>query len=125
MRKFECATSVPGSFSGLTDSFVQEIVSAILSSVPSVREIILFGSRADGTYRDDSDMDIYVVVEDYARDRLHTTMDCAAAVAGPARRRGLKRDVLASSVADYRKRSAAEGSLENDVSAKGMVLYAA
>ena len=103
----------------------KEVASAIAGRVPGVRELILFGSRADGTYSSDSDLDLFVLVDGYERDRLHTTMACAAAAAAPARRRGLKRDVIAASVGDYRQRRAMAGSVEQEVYLKGVTIYAA
>jgi len=42
---------------------IKEIVDSILSSVPA-SEIYLFGSYANGTEREDSDYDFYVVIPD-------------------------------------------------------------
>lgn len=110
---------------GISDGLIEELASAITERVPGVRELILFGSRADGTFSPQSDMDLFVLVDDYERDRLHTTMACAAAAAAPARRRGLKRDVIASSVGDYQQRRALAGSVEQEVFQKGVTIYAA
>ena len=110
---------------GISDGLIEELASAIAGRVPGVRELILFGSRADGTYSSDSDLDLFVLVDGYERDRLHTTMACAAAAAAPARRRGLKRDVIAASVGDYRQRKAMAGSVEQEVYLKGVTIYAA
>ena len=110
---------------GSSDGLIEELASAITERVPGVRELILFGSRADGTFSPQSDMDLFVLVDDYERDRLHTTMACAAAAAAPARRRGLKRDVIASSVGDYQQRRALAGSVEQEVFQKGVTIYAA
>lgn len=110
---------------GISDGLIEELASAITERVPGVRELILFGSRADGTFSPQSDMDLFVLVDDYERDRLHTTMACAAAAAAPARRRGLKRDVIASSVGDYQQRRALAGSVEQEVFRKGVTIYAA
>ena len=107
---------------GISDGLIEELASAIAGRVPGVRELILFGSRADGTYSSDSDLDLFVLVDGYERDRLHTTMACAAAA---ARRRGLKRDVIAASVGDYRQRRAMAGSVEQEVYLKGVTIYAA
>lgn len=110
---------------GISDGLIEELASAITERVPGVRELILFGSRADGTYSPESDMDLFVLVDGYERDRLHTTMACAAAAAAPARRRGLKRDVIASSVGDYQQRRALAGPVEREVFQKGVTIYAA
>ena len=106
---------------GISDGLIEELASAITERVPGVRELILFGSRADGTFPPRATW----IVDDYERDRLHTTMACAAAAAAPARRRGLKRDVIASSVGDYQQRRALAGSDEQEVFQKGVTIYAA
>ncbi len=44
----------------------QQIASRIRSAVPSVREVLLFGSQARGEARDDSDIDLLLLVPEGA-----------------------------------------------------------
>jgi predicted nucleotidyltransferase len=48
------------------------VKAAVLSVVPDTEAIYLFGSYADGTPREDSDLDIYVVVPDSGVNPLKT-----------------------------------------------------
>jgi len=47
----------------MNNTEISEIVKTILSVVPAL-EIYIFGSHANGTAREDSDYDFYVVVPD-------------------------------------------------------------
>jgi len=51
-----------GSYPTVTDQLLGEIVRRILS-VGAPRKIVLFGSRADGRARPDSDLDLLIVEE--------------------------------------------------------------
>lgn len=46
-----------------------------------VAAVYVLGSYARGDYRKDSDLDLYVVVDGYKRDKLHTMIDLNRAVA--------------------------------------------
>ena len=42
-----------------------QVIKQYIEKIGSVKQIILFGSRAKGTYRDDSDYDILLITEKY------------------------------------------------------------
>ncbi len=48
---------------GLSDKIINE-VQAVLSIFPKIDEALLYGSRAKGNYRDDSDIDIALLGKD-------------------------------------------------------------
>jgi predicted nucleotidyltransferase len=83
-------------------------------------KIILFGSYADGTAREESDIDIYVVLKDGSKNPLLVREDIYA---GLVKHKYYEVDVLANytSRVEYR---CTRPSLERVIAKKGMVLYA-
>ena len=93
------------------------IVDAIRDHI-SPELILLFGSRAAGGAREDSDYDLMVVLRDegdLARQRLDAC-DALDAI-------GIRADVLVRSVSDYERRQRDPGFLDWHVSREGVVLY--
>ena len=82
-------------------------------------KIILFGSYAYGTPREESDIDIYVVLKDGSKNPL-LAMEDVYSVLGD--RRCYEVDVLASYKSRYDIRSKLP-SMERVISNKGVVLY--
>lgn len=101
-----------------TDPQLDALVASIVERVqPEL--ILLFGSRAWGTPRDDSDYDLILVLRDDAdveRDR-EVAYDATDAI-------DISADILACTVAQYEHRQNDPGFLEWLVSRQGRVLYA-
>jgi HEPN domain-containing protein/predicted nucleotidyltransferase len=101
----------------LAQSRLERIVDAI-RDVVSPELVLLFGSRATGGAREDSDYDLMVVLRDgcelerqrrEAYDALHTI--------------GIAADVLVRSASDYQRRQSDPGFLDWLVSRQGVLLY--
>ena len=76
----------------VTDALVERMVRAIVEAIDP-EQIILFGSRARGTQRADSDIDLLVVQSEpfgAARSRHHETVRLYKAVSGL----GVAKDIL-------------------------------
>lgn len=83
-------------------------------------QVILFGSRARGDHREDSDIDLYVVVDDDTpSDRLATRR------VGEARReyRGAV-DIVVTRRSSFEQRRTWLGALARTVAGEGIVVYA-
>ena len=96
---------------------LERIVEAIRDHI-SPELILLFGSRAQGGAREDSDYDLMVVIRDgtdLERDR-RDACDALRAI-------GIGADVLVRSVSDYQRRQADPGFLDWLLSREGMLLY--
>ena len=96
---------------------LERIVDAIRDHI-SPELILLFGSRATGGAREDSDYDLMVVLRDGSdleRDRREAC-DALHAI-------GIGADVLLRSVSDYQRRQADPGFLDWLVSREGVLLY--
>ena len=83
-------------------------------------QVILFGSRARGDHRPDSDIDLYVIVDDdtppervTSRNIGEARRDCDEAV-----------DILVRRSSDFEKRSRWLNVVERDVADEGVVVYA-
>src|SRR6266849_2147375 len=104
-------------FTAVTQPQLERIVDAI-RDYTSPELILLFGSRALGGARADSDYDLMVVLADGSaleRDRRYA---CDA-----LRGIGIGADVLVRSVSDYKRRQADPGFLDWLVSREGVLLY--
>ena len=66
---------VVGRLSPLETEALDAFAAAVRARVPGVRRIVLFGSRARGEGRDDSDLDVLVVVAERTRDVRRTAQD--------------------------------------------------
>lgn len=92
----------------------------LLNQVVSVfgpRRVIMFGSRARGDSREDSDYDLVVVLEDDAPDeRLSWRRRYEA-------RKGFSADVLPCRESTLRDRARAVGSFAHTVLTEGVVVY--
>lgn len=64
---------------GLSDQIVQGIYQ-VLASYPAVKKAVLFGSRARGDYRHNSDIDLAVYVEGEASPELYLDLDDAVGI---------------------------------------------
>jgi predicted nucleotidyltransferase len=98
---------------------IAKIKDIILKTVP-VDQIYLFGSYAYGTPRDDSDLDLYVVLKDTAP---YKEMDAESFIRDAlCGNKTISVDILAMKKEkfDYRRSAA---TLEREVSHKGILLY--
>jgi len=100
---------------------IDEIVKAILSAVPAL-EIYLFGSFANGTAREDSDLDFYVVIPDGGLHAIEATWAVESAI--PRKIRGkIPIDMLVRPKSNFDKYKTSLSFVERDVSNKGVKLY--
>ena len=107
----------PMAYTAVAQPQLERIVDAIRNRL-SPELILLFGSRALGTAREDSDYDLMVVARDendLDRDRRNA---CEAMQAI-----GVGADVLVRSVSDYQRRQADPGFLDWLISRQGLLLY--
>jgi len=83
------------------------------------RRVILFGSRARGGERADSDIDLLVILDDDAPPAMRTLK------AGYESRRGYHRavDVIPVSEAAYQKRAKIAGTLAYEAAIDGVMVY--
>ena len=82
-------------------------------------KVYLFGSYADGSFKEDSDYDFYVVVEDSKTDWYEQTLRAYQAIQ-PVRTRPV--DILVGSKSAFEKRRQYP-SIEREVFRKGVLLY--
>ena len=83
------------------------------------RQVILFGSRARGQARSDSDIDLLVILDDDAPPAMRTLK------AGYESRRGYHRaaDVIPVRDSVYRKRTQIAGNLAYEAARDGVMVY--
>ena len=82
-------------------------------------KVYLFGSYADGSFKEDSDYDFYVVVEDSKTDWYEQTLRAYQAIR-PVRTRPV--DILIGTKSAFEKRRQ-DPSIEREVFRKGVLLY--
>ena len=97
---------------------IEDIVRHIVEEVYPVR-IYLFGSFANGTYRDESDLDFYIVVADDGQNLTDLTVRAYRAIRH-VRKHAV--DILIGTQADFEARKSVP-SIENEVYHKGVLLY--
>jgi HEPN domain-containing protein/predicted nucleotidyltransferase len=104
-------------FTAVAQPRLERIVDAIRDHI-SPELILLFGSRALGGAREDSDYDLMVVLRDGSDLERHRREACDALHAI-----GIGADVLLRSVSDYQRRQRDPGFLDWLVSREGVLLY--
>ena len=82
-------------------------------------KVYLFGSFADGTSKEDSDYDFYIVVEDSKTDWYDQTLQAYKAIR-PVRKRPV--DILVGTNSTFERRKQFPG-IEREVYQKGVLLY--
>ncbi|MCL2220951.1 MAG: nucleotidyltransferase domain-containing protein [Oscillospiraceae bacterium] len=97
---------------------VKSIVDIILETVPAL-EIYLFGSFVDGTAKEDSDYDFYVVIPDGSMRELEATWDIQGSI--KSRTRGI--DMLVRTKSKFDRNKNTLGYIEGEVVRKGLKLY--
>ena len=85
----------------------------------SPRKIYLFGSFADGTANDGSDVDIYIIVKDDTGNLVDLTVDAYKSIRN-VRSRAV--DIIIGTESGFERRKNRAG-IENEVINKGVLLY--
>jgi len=98
---------------------IQNITNAIVGAVPA-EKIFLFGSYAYGTPNEDSDYDLYVVIQDGSIRPVEAVQKIYRSMRGTKRK---PMDILAGTVETFERRSK-QLTLERTIAEKGVVLYA-
>ena len=98
---------------------ILRIRDAIIGAVPAER-IYLFGSYAYGTPDEDSDYDIYVVIQDGSMRPIEAVQSIYRSMRGTKRK---PMDILAGTVETFERRSK-QLTLERTIAEEGVVLYA-
>jgi predicted nucleotidyltransferase len=91
----------------------------IINTVP-VEEIYLFGSNANGVPGKDSDLDLYVVLNDNVQMRLIDAITRIRLAIG--RKKTMPVDILANTLSRYRER-AEWPTIERTISREGIKIY--
>lgn len=100
-------------------SDISSLVSAITETVPAV-DVILFGSFAYGTPNAESDIDLYVIVEDKSMRPIEAMQKISIAI-GKIQKRPV--DVLVGSESSFAERSQKTSAIEREVLQKGIRLF--
>ena len=98
---------------------IMQIRDAIVGAVPA-EKIYLFGSYANGTPNEDSDYDIYVVLQDGSMRPIEAVQSIYRSMRGRKRK---PMDVLAGTTETFERRSK-QLTLERTIAEEGVVLYA-
>ena len=101
----------------MTDELLQ-IKDAIVGSVPT-EKIYLFGSYAYGVPKDESDYDIYVVIQEGSMRPIEAIQSIYRSMRGMKRR---PMDILAGTAETFERRSK-QLTLERTITEEGVVLY--
>ena len=91
----------------------------IVNTVP-VEQIYLFGSYANGSQGEDSDLDLYVVLNDSIQIRLIDAVTKIRLAIG--RKKTMPVDILANTLSRYRER-AEWPTIERTISREGIKIY--
>ena len=106
----------------MTDVIQAELdtLKEIIANTVPVEQIYLFGSFANGTAGEDSDLDLYVVLKDEVQTRL---IDVIAEIRlAIGRKKTMPVDILANTLSRYQER--AEGpTIERTISCEGIKIY--
>jgi predicted nucleotidyltransferase len=94
------------------------ITDTIVNTVP-VNQIYLFGSYAYGTPKDDSDLDLYVIVPDNTGREIDIAIDIKKAI---RKRELMPVDLLVSTISRFNDRITAP-TLERRVHEQGRLVY--
>lgn len=84
-------------------------------------KVYLFGSFANGTYKDESDYDFYVIVDDKEKNLIELTKKAYKAMRGKKDR---PVDIIVVRLSKFEERKTWKLSLESEVNKKGVLLYA-
>ena len=99
--------------------YLNKIVKNIKDTIP-LTAIYLFGSYAVGNYKENSDIDIYIVTPDRSKRLIEHELEVSRAIGYP---RKMAIDIVVGYQDDFEKRSKLFFSLEQQVVKSGVVLY--
>ena len=102
----------------MIDEEIDEIKNIFVDSLSPVK-VYLFGSFANGTAREDSDFDFYIVIKDGTYDLAGLTAKAYKSIR-PIKRRPV--DIIIGTESRFESRKD-RMTLENEVSNKGVLLY--
>ena len=102
------------------EALLAEAVRRLVEALQPER-IYLFGSRARGDARQDSDYDLLIVVPEAEDSTLHLSQRAYGALSGV----GVSKDILVVTREEFERRSLAKTSLPSTVLREGRLLYAA
>ena len=103
----------------IVESELDTLKEIIVNTVP-VEQIYLFGSYANGMPHKDSDLDLYVVLNDNVQMRLIDVVTKIRLAIG--RKKTMPVDILANTLSRYRERM--EGpTIERTISREGIKIY--
>ena len=97
---------------------IEELKDQIVDQLEPIR-IYLFGSFANGTYKEDSDFDFYIVVDDRIKDLKEMTTRAYRAI---RRIKNRPVDIVVGTESRFESRKNIP-SVENEVLKKGVLLY--
>jgi len=101
-------------------SYELETLKSVILDTVAVEKIILFGSYANGTPNEDSDIDLYVVMKDDAE--LGELDAIKRIYRGIRYKLNMSIDILASCKSSFDRRSKSF-TLENVIASEGIILY--
>ena len=111
---------IPGNLPELTPELVQQIVERIVRAVDP-EKIVLFGSRARGTHRPDSDIDLLVIEKKPAEPRSQRSVPINSALSDL--RLGVDKEVIVRTPEEIEEWAGASLALETKAMGEGKVLY--
>ena len=101
-------------------SYELEILKSVILDTVAVEKIILFGSYANGTPNEESDIDLYVVMKD---DAEMGELDALKSIyKGLRYKLNMPIDILAGRKSSFERRAKLL-TLENDIASEGIILY--
>ena len=102
------------------NEYLKHIVKSIKETMP-VSAIYLFGSYATGTFREDSDLDIYVVTPDKSKRRLEYALNASIAIGFPKK---MAIDIIVGYEDRFEHRKDVINTVEHEIQKKGVNIYA-
>lgn len=96
-----------------------EFIRSAVSSVPQIDRILVFGSRARGDERKDSDIDILITYDGGAGDRHDVYMSVAKACVGTP----LDKDLVIMPTERFSRESDIRGTFSSAVENEGVLIY--
>jgi predicted nucleotidyltransferase len=111
---------IPGNLPTLTPELLQQIIDRIVKAVDP-EKIVLFGSRARGTHRPDSDIDLFVVVKQSDKPSWHRSSPIDDALSDL--RLGVDKEVIVRTPEEIAEWVGASLAVETTALREGKVLY--
>ena len=111
---------IPGNLPELSPELVQQIVDRIVKAADP-EKIVLFGSRARGTHRPDSDIDLLVITNKPAEPRSQDSVPINSVLSDL--RLGVDKEILVRTPEEIEEWSGASLAIETTAMREGKVLY--